>query len=232
MERQKPDPNDEIARRLLKKVGEAYGSLTTAELQFDYDRQATDQVSATHYSAHSRLLLAPGKSRGETSGTGERSIEISDGKTVWEYFPESNQYMTFSQGNLRHTIADRYGSIDQTRGSATIASSERLGGVDCTVVKIERPDSVRTLWIDPKTNFILKDDDVTTSKTSTAHSVTTFSPVRLLPTADEQLFTFDPQKGPGQASRAAAARSPNAKHRQTGAGLYPSRHGKQAAEPR
>lgn len=193
-ERQKPDPNDEIARRLLKKVGEAYGGLTTAELQFDYTYETNDQFSSTRSSSHTRLLLAPGKSRGETSGTGERSIEISDGKTVWEYFPESNQYMTFLQGNLRHTIADRYGLIDQTRGSANIAGSERLGGVDCTLVKIERPDSVRTLWIDPKTNFILKDDDVTTSKKSTAHTVTTFSPVRLLPTADEQLFTFDPQK--------------------------------------
>ena len=193
-ERQKPDPNDESARRLLKKVGAAYGSLTTAELQFDYTRETNDQFSATRSSSHTRLLLAPGKSRGETSGTGERSIDISDGKTVWVYFPESNQYLTLPQGNQRHTIADRYGPIDQTRGSATIAGSERLGGVDCTLVKIERPDSVRTLWIDPKTNFILKDDDVTTSKTSTAHAVTTFSPVRLLPSANDQLFSFDPQK--------------------------------------
>jgi peroxiredoxin/outer membrane lipoprotein-sorting protein len=197
-ERRKPDPNDEIARRLLKKVGEAYGSLTTAELQFDYTRETNGQFSSTRSSSHTRLLLAPGKSRGETSGTGERSIDISDGKTVWVYFPESNQYLTLPQGNQRNTIADRYGPIDQTRGSAAIAGSERLGGVDCTLVKIERPDSVRTLWIDPKTNFILKDDDVTAFKTptnsSTSHSVTTFSPARLLPSADEQLFTFDPQK--------------------------------------
>ena len=193
-ERQKPDPKDDIARGLLRKVGKAYGELTTAELQFDYTHETNAQFSSMRSSAHTRLLLAPGKSRGETSGTDERSIEISDGKTVWEYFPESNQYMTFPQGNLRHTIADRYGSIDQTRGSATVTGSGRLGDVDCTLVKIERPDSVRTLWIDPKTNFILKDDDVTTSKTSTAHTVTMFSPVRLLPSADKQLFFFDPQK--------------------------------------
>jgi peroxiredoxin/outer membrane lipoprotein-sorting protein len=193
-ERQKPDPKDEIARPVLKKVGEAYKSLNTVELQFDYDNQTTDQVSASRYRTHSRLLLAPGKSRRETSGPGERWLEISDGKTVWVYFPESNQYTTFPQGNLRHSIADRYGSIDQTRGTASIADSARLDGVDCTVVKIERSDSVRTLWIDPKTNLILKDDDVTTYKTHTAHSVTTFSPVRVLPTVDEQLFTFDPQR--------------------------------------
>ena len=97
-------------------------------------------------------------------------------------------------GNFRNTIVDRYRSTDQTRGSAAITGSEHLGDVDCTLVKIERPDSVRTLWIDPKTNFILKDDVTTTISSTTSHSVTTFSPVRALPTADKQLFSFDPEK--------------------------------------
>jgi peroxiredoxin/outer membrane lipoprotein-sorting protein len=198
-ERQKPEPSDENARHLLKKIGEAYGNLTSAELQFDYTHQGSDQTTTTHSSSHTRLLFtASGKWRAETSGSGERSIEISDGKTVWEYFPESNQYIAYSLGNLRNTIADRYRSIAQTRGSAAIAGSEHFGDVDCTLVKIERPDSTRTLWIDPKTNFILKDDATTTFTTPTdsiiSQSVTTFSPVRLLPSADEQLFSFDPQK--------------------------------------
>jgi peroxiredoxin/outer membrane lipoprotein-sorting protein len=198
-ERQRPDPNDENARLLLKKVGEAYGNLTTAELQFDYTHQGTDQVTATHSSSHTDLLFSSsGKWRAETSGTGERSIGISDGKTMWTYFPESNQYIAFPVGNLRTTIADRYRSIDQTRGSANITGSEHLGDVDCTLVKIERRASVRTLWIDPKTNFILKDDATTTATTpsgsTTFHSVTTFTPVRRLPAVDEKLFSFDPEK--------------------------------------
>jgi peroxiredoxin/outer membrane lipoprotein-sorting protein len=196
-ERQKPDPSDENARALLKKVAQAYGNLTTAELQFDFTHEGSDQTTTTHSSSHTRLLFtASGKWRGETSGSGERSIEISDGKTMWEYFPESNQYIAYSLGNLRNTIVDRYRSIAQTRGSAAITGSEHLGDVDCAVVKIERPDSVRTLWIDPKANFILKDDIATTHSTpiSSSISVTTFSPVRLLPSADDQLFFFDPQK--------------------------------------
>jgi peroxiredoxin/outer membrane lipoprotein-sorting protein len=196
-ERQKPDPSGENARALLKKAAQAYGNLTTAELQFDYTHEGSDQTTTTHSSSHTRLLFtASGKWRGETSGSGERSIEISDGQTMWEYFPESNQYIAYSLGNLRNTIVDRYRSIAQTRGSAAITGSEHLGDVDCAVVKIERPDSVRTLWIDPKTNFILKDDIVTTHSTpiSSSTSVTTFSPVRLLPSADDQLFSFDPQK--------------------------------------
>ena len=198
-ERQKPDPNDANARALLKKVGEAYGNLTTAELQFDYTHESADQTSTTHSSSHTRLFVSSsGKWRGETSGTGERSIGISDGKTTWVYFPESNQYIAYPAGNLRNTIVDRYRSTDKTRGSAAITGSEHLGDVDCTLVKIERTDSVRTLWIDPKTNFIRKDDVTTTStkpiSSMTSHSVTTFAPVRVLPAADEQLFSFDPEK--------------------------------------
>jgi peroxiredoxin/outer membrane lipoprotein-sorting protein len=198
-DRQKPDPSDENARVLLRKVAQAYGNLTTAELQFDFTHETTDQVTATHSSSHTRLLVSSsGKWRAETSGGGERSIGISDGQTVWAYFPELNEYIAFHTGNLRNTIVDRYRSIDQTRGSAAITASESLGDVDCMLVKIERPDSVRTLWIDPRTNFILKDDIATTHSTpissSTSHSVTTFSPVRLLPSADDQVFSFDPQK--------------------------------------
>jgi peroxiredoxin/outer membrane lipoprotein-sorting protein len=198
-ERQIPDQDGENARALLKKVGRAYGDLTTAELRFDYTHQTTDKATTTHSSSHSVLRLSSsGKWRGETSGSGERSIEISDGKTVWEYFPETNQYMAMPRGNLGNTIVDRYRSIAQTRGSATITGSAHLGGVDCTLVKIERPDNVRTLSIDPKTNFILNDDVTVAFKTptrsTTDHSVTTFAPVRILPNADEQLFLFDPEK--------------------------------------
>ena len=198
-ERQKPEQNDQNASALLTKVGQAYGDLTTAELQFDYTYQSTDQAITTHSRSHTSLLFSSsGKWRGETSGSGERSIEISDRKTVWEYFPESHQYIALPRGNLGNTIVDRYRSITQTRGSATVTGSAHLGDVDCTLVKIDRPDSVRILWIDPKTNFILKDDVTATFRTptssTTSHSVTTFSPVRILPSADEQLFSFDPEK--------------------------------------
>ena len=198
-ERQKPEQNDQNASALLTKIGQAYGALTTAELQLNYTHQSTDQATTTHSRSHTSLLFSSsGKWRGETSGSGERSIEISDGKTVWEYFPESHQYIAFPIRNLGNTIVDRYRSIAQTRGSATVTGSAHLGDVNCTLVKIDRPDSVRILWIDPKTNFILKDDVTATFKTptssTTSHSVTTFSPVRILPSADVQLFSFDPEK--------------------------------------
>lgn len=197
-ERQKLNPNDERARRFLKKVAETYSNLATAEFQFEDAYQTTDQATTTHSKYFTHLFISPSsKFREETSGSGEPAIEISDGKMRWRYFPESNQYTVYPAGNQR-PIVDRYSSIDRVRGSTTIAGSERLGDVDVTVIKIERPDSVRTLYIDLKTNFILKDDSTVTSSrptdTSTSNDVTTFSVARVLPNADEELFFFDPQK--------------------------------------
>lgn len=198
-DREKRNPNDESARRLLKRVADAYGSLTSAEFAFEVADQSTNRSTATRSKSLTHLFISSsGRLRQETSGSGERTIRISDGKTVWTYFPESNQYEMYSAGDQRISIADRYRSIDQVRGSTNITGSEHLGDVDCTAVKIERPDSVRILWIDPKTNFILKDDATRTvsapPNSETLHSVTTFSIARVLPSMDEQLFSFDPQK--------------------------------------
>jgi thiol-disulfide isomerase/thioredoxin len=196
-EREKVDQN-QTARELLKKVGATYSSLTSAEFQFEEIHQFTDEATATREKVHTRVLISsPGKWRKETTGIGERTIEISDGKTFWAYFPGSNQYTVYPTGKQGNFPLDRYRSIDQVRGSTTIATSEHVGNVDCTVIKIKRPDSVRTLWIDPKTNFIVKDDSTTASSTppnlSTINWVITFSVARALPSADEQLFSFDPQ---------------------------------------
>jgi hypothetical protein len=68
-ERQKRDPNEEDARRLLTKVGKTYEDLITAELQLDFTEETTNRFSATRYKTHSHLVLAPGKARGETSGS-------------------------------------------------------------------------------------------------------------------------------------------------------------------
>jgi peroxiredoxin len=54
------------------------------------------------------------------------------------------------------------------------------------------------LWIAPKTNFILKENSTSTTSLPTGvftiHSATIFSLARVLPSVDQQLFSFDPQK--------------------------------------
>jgi AhpC/TSA family len=69
--------------------------------------------------------------------------------------------------------------------------------VDCTVVTIKRPNQTRTLWIDPKTNFIRKDQVTSVSPATGAvqRSLTTsFSEARVVADLDDRLFSFDPQK--------------------------------------
>jgi peroxiredoxin len=54
------------------------------------------------------------------------------------------------------------------------------------------------VWIDSKSNFVVKDDSTVTSSTptdsATTHSVATFSVAGVSPRTDEQLFSFDPNK--------------------------------------
>lgn len=198
-EREKLNPNDQAARALLKAVSEKYSSLTTAEFNLDRTSQSADQISATRSQSHTRMVLSsPDKWRAETSGVGERTVEISDGKTFWTYFPESNQYTEYPLGKQGASLVHLYGSIDQVRGTTNITNSERIGNVDCKVVKIERPDNVRILWVDPKTNFILKENSTATTSLPagvfTIYSATIFSLAHVLPSVDQQLFSFDPQK--------------------------------------
>jgi peroxiredoxin/outer membrane lipoprotein-sorting protein len=199
-ERETPNTNDESARRLLKKVSETYSNLATAEFEFEEAGQYTDEATATRSKSISHMWISSSsKWKVATSGSRERVIEIADGKALWTFFPESNQYTVYPAGNLRSPIVDRYRSIDKVHGSGAITGSERLGDFDCTVVKIERPNNVRTLWISTKTNFILKDESTETppsapANSTTINSVTTFSVARVLTTVDEQLFSFDPRK--------------------------------------
>jgi hypothetical protein len=109
-QREKLNPNDQAARTLLKAVSEKYSSLTTADFNFDRTSQSTDQISATRSQSHTHMLLSsPDKWRAETSGVGERTIETSDGKTVWTYFPESNQYTAYPLGKQGDSPVHLYG---------------------------------------------------------------------------------------------------------------------------
>jgi peroxiredoxin/outer membrane lipoprotein-sorting protein len=182
------------AKNLLKKVAETYRNLPAAQFESEVVSDYGDQAAIARIKT---IFARPNKWRVETSGSEEASILISDGHTVWTFFPESNEYTTHPAGNQQLEI-DSYGLLDQMPGSARITGSERLGDVNCTVVTIGRPNQTRTLWIDPESNFIHKDQASSLSPTTGAvqRSVTTsFSVARALAKVDDQLFLFDPQKG-------------------------------------
>jgi peroxiredoxin len=132
----------------------------------------------------------------ETSGRGEARTSISDGHTAWTFFPESNEYETRPAGQQRPVVGS-YGLLDETPGSKRIAGSERLGDVTYTVLTITRPNQTRTLWIDPETKFIHKDQITSVSPTTRAvvgFVTTKFSAAQALTNVDEKLFRFDPEK--------------------------------------
>jgi peroxiredoxin/outer membrane lipoprotein-sorting protein len=182
------------AKNLLKTVAETYRTLPAAQFEFEERSDTGDQVAVARIKT---ILSRPDKWRMETSENGEARTLISDGHTVWTFFPESNEYTTRPAGRHPATV-DSYGLLDKTPGSAKITGSELLGDVNCTVLTLGRPNQTRTLWIDPKTKFIRKDQLESVSPTTgvVLRSVTTsFSVARALTNVDDQLFLFDPQKG-------------------------------------
>jgi thiol-disulfide isomerase/thioredoxin len=181
------------AKNLLQKVAETYRTLPAAQFEAEEVFDRGNEVTVTRVKT---LFSQPNKLRAETSGSGEANVRISDGHTDWTFFPESNQYTKLPVGE-QHSSFNSYGLLDQTLGSPGISGSERLGDVDCTVVTIKRPNQTRTLWIDPKTNFIRKDQLTSVSPATGAvqRSLTTsFSEARVVVGMDDRLFSFDPQK--------------------------------------
>jgi cytochrome c biogenesis protein CcmG/thiol:disulfide interchange protein DsbE len=192
-EEQSDDAASISAKNLLKKVAETYRTLPTAQFEFEEVSDHVDEVTVTRVKTQ---FSQPNKLRVEVSGSGESSVMISDGHTAWTFFPESNEYTTRPTGE-EHSSVNAYDSLDEIVGSRSISGSERVGDVDCTVVMIKRPNQTRTLWIDPKTNFIRKDQVTSVSPTTGAvqRSLTTsFSEARIVTDLDDRLFSFDPQK--------------------------------------
>jgi peroxiredoxin/outer membrane lipoprotein-sorting protein len=175
---------------LLRRVAETYRALTAAEFEFEGVDEGKEKVSTWH----TKLTFADGnRSRIESVRAGEPVTTISDGKTRWMVFTESNEYLSNPEGKQSTQID--YKMIDSMAGTASIAGSEHVGDKDCTVVSIERPNQVRTLWIDSATNLIIKDRTVIRSaRTGVMQSTDTiqFLVGRPLTNVNSDLFSFDP----------------------------------------
>jgi len=179
------------ARAILKEVADKYRNLPAAQFESEEISDSDDVASVRHVKT---TFSPPDKSRTEISGSGESEVAVYDGHTLWLFFPESNEYASHpSQANSVYS----YGSLDQIVGTAVVSGSDRIGDVDCTVVKIERPNKSRTLWIDPQSYFVRKDKmtskSISPSGVSNLSVTITFSVARTTANIDESLFSFDPQ---------------------------------------
>ncbi len=189
------------ARALLKKVAETYRNLSAGRFESEQFVEHIGHQSVARSTKVSKIVISqPGKFRLETAGSGEPRLTISDGKTVWTFFPESNEYsfLPAGQQDLSSPVSF-FALLDQIREPARITGHGRVADTDCTIVILERGrEHVRTLWIDPKRNFIRKDEakDVSSPMDGvfSEHSVTTFSVARTVDNLDAALFSFDPSR--------------------------------------
>ena len=208
---EKTDAASAEAKALLNKVAEGYRNLKTGHFEFEQVTERTGEHSASRRTARRKIFISqPGKLRVETTGSGEPITLISDGQTTWQYYPEANEFTMVPTGTLPlgssllgsyiwlAQVPGRAARWDSTREPARITGQERLGAIDCTVIRIGREGGfARTLWIDPKTEMVWKEEFTESSAAVGAPSSKTelrFTVVDTHPVLDSELFVFDPSK--------------------------------------
>jgi peroxiredoxin/outer membrane lipoprotein-sorting protein len=159
--------------------------------------EITDRQTSIRRTSFCKATISKsGKRRMETTGTGERKVTISNGETIWTFFPESNEYTAVLAGKqgLAQWPAG-YTLLDQIREPMRITGVERIGDTDCTKLTIGRDNNhTRTIWIDLKTNFIRKDEamDVSPKDGKSSRSSLTCSVARPVDNVNPTIFSFDP----------------------------------------
>jgi thiol-disulfide isomerase/thioredoxin/outer membrane lipoprotein-sorting protein len=202
------EPEDMAARAVLKRVTEAYLGLANARLEMTQTVDRSTSKSGARTILHSVLLIAqPHKFRLENSGGGEPGILIADGRTLWQLYPQTNEFTSMPQGDqpfARSPLA-QYALLEKMRGFAKVTGHESLFGTDCSVVRIERERKVvQTLWIDNSTSLVRKE---TSEEPSEGYSdgasfkrETLWTTLKTGAPESPALFTYDPA-GTGAKSR-------------------------------
>ena len=196
------EANSPEAEALLARVAERYRNLKFAEFKSERFDEYLGKKNQIRRPSVSRTLVAqPDKYRVETTGPGEETIVISNGKYEWTFFPESNQYevLPAGQAGFSHTPVAPYVLLDQFQEQAQIVGKEHVIDADCTVVKLGHdPDHGRTLWVDPKTDFVRRDETIDVSRAEggmfSRKSVITFSVAQAAKELGSNEFSFDPKE--------------------------------------
>jgi len=136
-------------QEVLKDVRRTYDAIRDAEIRFT-ERTRFPQSSLEQHSAGTLYLKKEHKYRIET----EDQTVVTDGTTVWSYSSASHQVLIDRYKGADNPFAPERilsgGGADYT---ATALGREKVGGADCTVLKlVPRGESslVRTLhiWVD------------------------------------------------------------------------------------
>lgn len=194
-----PDPATAAAQLLLQTVAATYRTISTGRFAWRQQEEHSDARTTRRIVSTMQLAVSnPGKSRFEIRGNGEPTISVSDGTNRWLIFPAKNEYVAVPPDEIEFasSIVDIFRLLDGTRQPARIAGTERVAGRVCTKVEIGWDAAqVQTVWVDPRTNMVLKYASRTRPATGSAERteiVAEFSIAEANEPVDSASFTFNP----------------------------------------
>ena len=151
-------PPEAAARTLAALTSDIYRKLKTAKFVSTVTTTTTSATTEWRTSETMTVLYAaPNHMRIDTLGDAEESTRIDDGKIEWLVFPKSNEYRKSPQGTV---LSDslRYTNLDQLRGTPRITGHPLIGGVQCTLLHLDREHGAQQdLWIDDTSHLIIKE---------------------------------------------------------------------------
>lgn len=178
------------SQQLLGRVASTYRQLPSARFIYTHTEDVLRDTAVARtvvtYDVH---FSPPNRWRKEWHWKGERRVEIADGTTVYTVYPETNEFRKVPQGASGPwaQLFD-YASLDNTRFTPEVERHERVGDLECVVVRLNLGRGVtQRLWIDPVAQLVRK--DVSDGPEGTSEIV--FSTVQF-EAAPQEAFTFDP----------------------------------------
>ncbi len=197
-------PEAAKAREILRRVADNYRNLPSSRLELTQTVQRKAGKGETRSVVRSIVHFSPpNRWRRESTGGREDEIEIADGKTRWEVYPQANEYRKTGQDPASRPFD--YGLLDKGRSTPKIVGQERLDGEDCTIVRIDLGrGTTEDVWVNDATYLVKK--AVTTDSETRRESL--FSVAGVGEESVPDRFTFSPDATNAVNREQAARRAP------------------------
>lgn len=196
------DAESLAASTLLQEVAERYRSLREARFEAEVHTEYKGGEAVSRRTKSLKIEISqPDRAKTDVIDSDESKVIIQDGKTIWTFYPKTNEYSlaTTRIGISEDSPVQAYSSLDEIRGSMRIVGREQVADAYCVKLVLERgPKHVRTLWIDPQSKFVRRDEiedvSVISRGEQSQNSMTTYSVARIVEKLSPDIFSFDPVK--------------------------------------
>ncbi len=224
------------AKELLKKVGETYRDLKSYQFEFTLLTELRSKAGRKSIETNVALWASrPGKLRVMISGgLGELQV-FSNGSESWVFVPLLNQYTRQAADSsnkpaeerisrfaaIATKVLEQFEKISSNASVARILRTENLpigdDEVECQVVEVELEEQepgekrMRTYWIDPPRNLVLKAVQFDKLPDGAADALeteitTTFKKAKVNEALPDSAFVFQPPAGAKEVAEFRGAR--------------------------